>query len=137
MYLFISTTAPDAASLILVDSNSVLIEKVSLPYLESQRADVLIEVEKLLVNHDVKPKDLTGIVVVTGPGHFSYLRTGIVIANTFAFALNIPVVGIALNDFSNDEELVKRGLVHLKEKNSSVPVMPEYGREPNITTPKK
>ena len=135
MKLFINTSTPDTAALMLVNDETS-IEKVLLPMIDNQRADVLVEIEKLLVKHYLKPNDLNGVVVVTGPGHFSYLRTGIVIANTFAFALNIPVAGIALEEFSDDEEWVAHGLAKLQDKNNSVPIMPQYGAEPNITTPK-
>lgn len=36
----------------------------------------------------------TGIIVATGPGSFSGVRTGVAIANALAFALGIPVVSI-------------------------------------------
>jgi tRNA threonylcarbamoyladenosine biosynthesis protein TsaB len=45
----------------------------------------------LLTKHALTPQNLTGIEVHTGPGSFTGLRVGISIANTLAYALQIPI----------------------------------------------
>lgn len=41
------------------------------------------------------PKDLTAIAVGCGPGSYTGIRVGVMIAQAMAFALNIPLVGLS------------------------------------------
>ena len=43
----------------------------------------------------MKPADLDKIVVAKGPGSYTGVRIGVTIAKTFAWTLNIPLVGIS------------------------------------------
>lgn len=74
-----------------------------------------------------------GIIAVTGPDTFSTLRSNVAIANTLAFAWQIPVVGISRKEFKNRKELLKIGFKKLKKTKIGKFVMPVYDREPNIT----
>lgn len=74
---------------------------------------------------------LTGVVVYQGPGSFTGLRIGITTANTIAYAQKIPIVGAQNDDWIN------AGLSRLgKDENDRV-VLPHYGAEANISTPKR
>ena len=70
---------------------------------------------------------------MTGPGGFTALRIGVVTANVLAYALNVPVIGLNLTEFSNNEELIAKTMTKLKSTKTGGVVMPEYGREPNIS----
>ena len=86
-------------------------------------------IKKLLTQHKKKFQDLKKIAVVTGPGHFSRLRTGITTANALAYALQVPVVGLSLqNNIPKFEEL--------NSKKGTPQALPMYGKEPNISKPK-
>lgn len=76
-------------------------------------------------------KDLEGLIVFQGPGSFTGLRIGAVVANTLAYALDIPVVGAV-----NEDWLAKGAKMLLAGRNDKI-VLPRYGREANITTPRK
>lgn len=54
---------------------------------------VLPLMDALLKKHKLRPQDLSGIAVTTGPGSFTGLRVGISIANTLAHELRIPING--------------------------------------------
>lgn len=54
---------------------------------------ILPMIEKVLKEHSLKPKDLSGIQINTGPGSFTGLRIGLAIANALSFDLKIPVNG--------------------------------------------
>jgi tRNA threonylcarbamoyladenosine biosynthesis protein TsaB len=74
---------------------------------------------------------LTGIVVYQGPGSFTGLRIGMTTANTIAYSQNIPVVGTQGDNWLQD------GLVKLREGQNDRLVLPVYGGEANISTPRK
>lgn len=75
--------------------------------------------------------DITGMGVFTGPGSFTGLRIGMTVLNTLADSENIPIVGT--NGETWQDEAVKR----LSEGKNDHVVLPFYGAEANITTPKK
>lgn len=50
---------------------------------------------QLLKDAQVKPQDLTKIVVGKGPGSYTGIRIGLSTAKTMAWSLNIPVVGVS------------------------------------------
>ncbi len=76
-------------------------------------------------------QDLTGLVVYRGPGSFTGLRIGITVWNSLAYARALPIVGT----MGDDWQVV--GLARLKAGESDTVVLPEYGGEANITTPRK
>ena len=51
-------------------------------------------IDLLFARTGCHPADLTGVGVAIGPGSFTSLRIGVAAAKGFAFALNIPVVGV-------------------------------------------
>lgn len=98
--------------------------------------DVLIGIDLLLKKFNVKPRDLKGICVLSGPGQFSFLRSSVVTANTFGWVLRIPVSGIESSEFNTENEFVEKGLKKLNRKKRFQPIVPAYGKEPNITMPR-
>jgi tRNA threonylcarbamoyladenosine biosynthesis protein TsaB len=56
---------------------------------------VMPAIEQLMKDCDVKPADLSKIVVAKGPGSYTGVRIGVTIAKTLAWTLNIPLVGIS------------------------------------------
>lgn len=76
-------------------------------------------------------QSITGIIALQGPGSFTGLRIGLTVLNTIADAQDIPIVG------STGEQWREDGLARLKAGQDDRLVMPLYGSEPNITTPRK
>ncbi|MFA6382650.1 MAG: tRNA (adenosine(37)-N6)-threonylcarbamoyltransferase complex dimerization subunit type 1 TsaB [Candidatus Buchananbacteria bacterium] len=101
-----------------------------------QAEKLLVEIDKLLASRACKPASLQAIFVVLGPGPFTALRIGVVTANTLAWALKIPVVGIKLDEFKDIDQLIKIGGQKIKRTKIGRTVEPFYGREPNITLKK-
>lgn len=134
MILAIQSTSPEESRVII--ANGVTHRVKQAPVRNGKRGDILAAVDSLLRSQKKTIASLAGIIVVTGPGHFSHLRTGISIANAIGFALGVPVVGVAADQFSNDAELIKKGTTLLKKTKLFRPVMPMYGKEPSITKPK-
>lgn len=137
MYLFIHAGEREKTYLLLVKKGSA-IGRVRPKFKQGKTADLLKPVHALLEKNNVLPNRLKGIAVLSGPGQFSFLRSGIIIANTFAWALGIPVVGVYGDELLTEQEFVGVGMKELsKAKKEFVPVVPLYGREPNITKAKK
>jgi tRNA threonylcarbamoyladenosine biosynthesis protein TsaB len=75
-------------------------------------------------------KNLTGIVIFSGPGSFTSLRIGHTVANALADSLHIPVVGTSGDDW------IAEGLKIVHSAKPGLPALPHYGAEANITKPK-
>ncbi len=145
MYLFIHAGEREKTYLLLVTEGRG-VARVRPKFTLGKTSDILKHVHALLEKNNVLPKHLKGIVVLSGPGQFSFLRSGIIVANTFAWALHIPVVGIYGDEFLSEQEFVAGGLKKLSTSSRAkrgIPtqnlhaVVPLYGREPNITKAKK
>jgi tRNA A37 threonylcarbamoyladenosine modification protein TsaB len=85
------------------------------------------------------PKDkiasADGIVVVRGPGSFSAIRAGVLIANLISRIFEKPLYGITVEDSENlSNVLNKISSGQLKNLKYADPI---YDSEPNITMPKK
>jgi tRNA threonylcarbamoyladenosine biosynthesis protein TsaB len=85
----------------------------------------------LLKSQDKTLKDLQGIVGFAGPGSFTGLRIGLTVANTLAYGLDIPIVGM------QDPEWLERGIARLVAGERDDIALPEYGAPVHITVPKK
>ena len=94
---------------------------------------LLKSIEQILRNNKVKTTDLAGIMAVTGPGPFTSLRITVAVANTLAYSLKIPVVGIQNKQgLTSNDKLVKLGLSKLSTAKVGKYISPFYNRQPNI-----
>lgn len=84
-----------------------------------------------LAERGVSWRDITGIGLFQGPGSFTGLRIGHTVMNTIADDLAIPIVGVTGDDWVRD------AVERLSRHETDTLVMPLYGREANITTPRK
>ena len=95
-------------------------------------ADNLLEYLKThLQTQGANWDDVTGIGAFQGPGSFTGLRIGLTVLNTWADAKNIPIVGATGDDWKNV------AIARLESGDNDRLVMPIYGREANITKPRK
>jgi hypothetical protein len=130
-----------------------------------QLADQLLErLTRLLADRHVNLRDLTGIVIFSGPGSFTSLRIGHTVANALADSLGIPVVGApnpepksgapspqskpATQDpksahpgtpaaaIPTDPAWLTAGRAALAAAVPGTPALPHYGSEAHITKPK-
>jgi tRNA threonylcarbamoyl adenosine modification protein YeaZ len=82
-------TATSAATCALLRDGEVLGERTS------RAVGVLAAAEQLLESAAAHPRDLTALVVGTGPGSFTGVRIGLSAARTLAFALELPLAGVS------------------------------------------
>lgn len=95
--LAIDTSGPIAVGVVDVAAGpTVLAERRST---ERRHAELLAPmVQEVLTEAGVDRRDLSAVVVGTGPAPFTGLRAGLVTARTLAFALGIPVRGVPSHD---------------------------------------
>ena len=92
---------------------------------------VLTAIEK---DWDTHAPKLKGIIVVSGPGSFSSIRTGVLYANLFSRFLGLPmheIIGAGELRLENILKQVQAGQLPRKQY-----IEPRYDRDPNITMPK-
>lgn len=130
MILIIDTTQKEA---VLAVKDGDLVKDVKWEAGRELSATFFLKLKEIIP--DEKMHDLKGIVVNSGPGSYTGLRIGLSIANTMAYSLHIPIVGV--KEVNSFDSLILEGEKKLaNEKNFTQPVMPFYGSEPNITQPK-
>jgi tRNA threonylcarbamoyladenosine biosynthesis protein TsaB len=90
-------TASQFASLALYDADAVWAEQ-TWQSTNNHTAELTPTVERMLAIRRLAPRDLSGVVVSLGPGSFSGLRVGVSFAKGFAFAADIPLIGVPTLD---------------------------------------
>lgn len=130
-YLFIFRKNSEESSLLLWDGKKRHTKKIKEK--PGVRKNILKEIDTFLRAHKIDPKQLAGVVVYSGPGQFSFLRTSISIANTFGYVLKIPVVGVEESEYMNGKDFFTVGLEKIQKIKKFIPIAPAYGKEPNIT----
>lgn len=93
--------------------------------------DLLGYLRRQLAKRNATWKDITGIGVNQGPGSFTGLRIGLTVMNTIADDLKVPIVGASGDDWV---DTVQKRLASGEDDSL---VMPLYGRDANITKPRK
>lgn len=81
-----------------------------------------------------RAKTLSGIVLVTGPGSFTAVRTGAVYANLMARWLKLPLYPLRVDEALDLAAITAR--LMQGELPAAGYAAPVYDREPNITEPK-
>jgi len=135
MILIINTANNVYAEIAIVNKDKLIKSKrFKAQYKQAEK--LLIEIQKLFKNQKLSINKITGIIVVRGPGSFTSLRIGMVVANTLAWSIKIPVVGIKLNEYDDLKNLAEISQLLMSKAKKNYLVEPWYCKEPNITTKK-
>lgn len=89
------------------------------------------KIETLLKEAGRTWQDVDGIVGFQGPGSFTGLRIGLSVENAVGYSLQIPVVA------TQGEDWIKDGIERLMAGDHDEVALPFYGRDADITTPRK
>lgn len=89
------------------------------------------QISKILNESSISLNDIQGIVCYKGPGSFTGLRIGLSVANTLAYAQNIPIIA------RGGDNWLKDGTGDLLTGKNDKIATPEYGAPPKTTSPKK
>jgi len=140
LYLFIHTLL-DKQLMVGLFNKKRLIDRIIQNAPQGHSKTLLNLIDNLLKKNQLKLDNLRGILVVNGPGSFTSIRIGLAVANTLAYLLKIPAVGIKINEFNltekNINNLIKIGRQKLSKIKKWQLVSPFYGKKPNITIAKK
>lgn len=90
--LIIDTATPNMYIAIGEDN---LIEEVYLKNIKNHSEHLMLEIIKLLEKNNVNKKDINKIIVGVGPGSYTGVRIGVVVAKMLAYALNISLYQIS------------------------------------------
>ncbi|WP_313801765.1 tRNA (adenosine(37)-N6)-threonylcarbamoyltransferase complex dimerization subunit type 1 TsaB [Cytobacillus sp.] len=94
MKLLSIDTSNYALGVALLDGNQVIGEYIT-NIKKNHSVRVMPAIEALMKDCDIKPSDLSKIVVAKGPGSYTGVRIGVTIAKTLAWTLNIPLTGVS------------------------------------------
>ena len=97
-----------------------------------QSENTLFLLDKFLKKNRIKLAKLKKIIVNRGPGSFTSVRIGVVLANTLSNSLKIPVIGI--DNFNPEKKSDYIKLLNIESKEEFV--KPFYYKEANITQAK-
>lgn len=128
MQLMIAAQDIRLMSLALVEEGRVVSEQS----FEVSPEQHLHTIDAFVSSQGVLVSELTGLIVVTGPGSFTASRVSTTIANTMAFAGSVPVVGVA-----NPDRLSLSELAATISTQGQAYVEPSYDRPAHITQPRK
>jgi tRNA threonylcarbamoyl adenosine modification protein YeaZ len=136
MILIVNTCLKNSFEVIIADKkNDYKVKKVSGGFNCSEK--LLTTIDSLLKKVKSDSSELKAVAVVIGPGGFTSVRIGVAIVNALGYGLNLPIIGLKVADFSDNNELVKKVFLELKNSKKGKLVLPYYDRKPNITIAKK
>lgn len=132
MIVYLRTDKPDAEIWLSehIDSN-----EASVLYTWSAHRELSDTIHRKLISllHEKGKKipDIGGIVFYTGPGSFTGLRIGASVAQSLAWSLGVPLVGVNGNDW------LALGRQALQGGERTISLRLEYGGKIHITEQKK
>lgn len=132
MILVLQTNVAGVISVWLVHQKKIFFaESVQVEWHGSDRA--LAIVDQVLFKKKISTKKIDAVVIVRGPGSFTAVRTGLIIANTLGALLHIPVSGVVTKSRLEEKEVIRISSIKTQVGRT---VKPWYGKSPNITKAK-
>lgn len=92
---------------------------------------ILSCIDDLLKRNSTSLKEIKALAVFSGPGSFTGLRIGHSVANSLAYALDLPIVATAGQDWQSS------AIRRLQAGENDRMVLPHYGAAARTTAPRK
>jgi tRNA A37 threonylcarbamoyladenosine modification protein TsaB len=128
MYLLIDPSENNKIHLALFDE-----KVIEHKYYSRRNREILVCIDKLFSGKGIRNKEkgvknIEGIMVVVGAGGFTSTRVACVVANTFAYVQQIPLLSIKVEELEKIQKLIPK---LLKQKAGHY-LSATYSAEPNI-----
>jgi len=88
-------TATRHPSLALIAGDGAVIDERQWASEHRHGEQLLQRLDELMAVAMARPRDLSGLIVGTGPGSFTGLRIGLATAKTIAYSIGVPIVGVS------------------------------------------
>ena len=79
----------------LIDSNNKLIDGISNYCPKKQSEYILVEIDNLCKKNNIKPLDISSVVITNGPGSYTGVRIAMTVAKVICSLRNIPLYTIS------------------------------------------
>lgn len=126
-WLFIDSRRGQEARIGLIDPKRISVRVVS-----GRSHQLLLALKNVASSHPLRRVE--GICVVQGPGSFTSIRTGVILANLLARLFQKPLIGLDATQVDDLPALAEQ-LQHGRFPVQST-VLPVYDAEPDITLPR-
>lgn len=126
-WLYIDTRVNGSSTVSWVEGDAVETLQV-----EGKAARILPVLARLAKD---RAKPLEGVLVASGPGTFSSIRTGVLYANLLARLKRVPLLEVAEHEATVASMPALIRSYRSQKRSAQAYVAPVYDREPNITTP--
>ncbi|HEY8109145.1 MAG TPA: tRNA (adenosine(37)-N6)-threonylcarbamoyltransferase complex dimerization subunit type 1 TsaB [Patescibacteria group bacterium] len=129
-------TAAEPSAIALATARKVLAES-TVTNRKRLSEELLARIDTLCGESSTPLKELSAIGIVSGPGPFTALRIGTAVANALGYAHKLPLVPVGGDEVPSLPAFAKLVAEKLDKRETVGAVLPNYGREPSITPPKK
>ncbi|WP_165921185.1 tRNA (adenosine(37)-N6)-threonylcarbamoyltransferase complex dimerization subunit type 1 TsaB [Paenibacillus albiflavus] len=75
--------------------NGKVVQEHDTEAVRNHSVQLLPNIQSLLKDAEIKPKDLSLLAVGQGPGSYTGVRIGVTTAKTFAWSLGVPLIGVS------------------------------------------
>lgn len=94
MKQLIIETSTERGIVAILDDEKILFKK-ELPFGQNNSKFIIPIIDQAFKESNIYPKDLNFITVGIGPGSYTGIRVGVIVAKTMAFSCQIPVIGVS------------------------------------------
>ena len=126
MNIFIDTIS-NTWIIILFNDDRQIIDKIEWEVKGNESSTLIPQIDTLLKQNNTKYQDLENIVVVNGPGSFTWVRTTVLAANSINYIINKNMTALSYFDLLNTYPIVKassrRDCFVQKEKNWEIEII--------------
>jgi tRNA A37 threonylcarbamoyladenosine modification protein TsaB len=123
MFLLINLSEKDKIHLVLFDKDSLQNREC-----DGRNRELLVSIDTFFNEQKFNKENLKGIMLVVSTGSFTNTRISAVVANTFSYVLDIPLLAIAKDEVDKVQDLIPKLLKQPKGQYVSA----TYSAEPNI-----
>lgn len=123
MFLLIDTSGRDNISLTLFKGNFVEQKNYSVP-----NRELLAVIDDFLTANNLSIQDIEGVATVVGVGSFTSTRIATTVANTWAYAKNIPILAVQAEERADLTALEQK----ISQTSPGIFISATYSGEPNI-----